>query len=585
MPEMSKLNDDKFTKLKDSIEWSIRALETPRLNRLVAIEQYVTSNYSDGGSRKKVPTNFLELAVTIYARQLAPRVPNCMVSTKVKSLRPASLELESAVNQIPKEIDLVDTVRETVIEAMFSMGVVKVGLKESGEEIDGHDFGATFVDTVDFGDYFVDMHAKKYSAIQFEGNDYWMPTDEMKSSNMFDTTDIMVDEPTTLDTQGNQTAQSISVDNDEGEQYEGMTHLRDVWLPKTRTLLTYSVNDGIQRRLIYWDGPGKGPYLRLGFSDVPGNLLPLPPVALWMDLHLLGNSLFRKLAKQADSYKNVVAFPGGKDDVVRRLQRATDGDGMITPAGFKTESIKVGGIDQPTLAMFLQTRDLYSYFAGNLDSLGGLAPATETVGQDKLLAAAASARMKHMGDMTTRFMVSVFEVLAWYEWTDPIRERIVTRELVEAGIKLDTVWSAETREGDFLDYNFDIDVYSTQDDSPSAKLQRIGAIFTNYIVPSIPMIQAQGGSVDMKKMTGILAKLSDTPEIADIVTFDTDTPEDGQQPQGNPQPTRMPANTTRTNVRVSRSGGGTRSGKDNILSQVALGGNPQKSQTDQVPGL
>ena len=576
-----------FGKLKDAVDWSIRQLSEPRANRIKALKQYTTSHYSSNGAEKRVPTNFLELAVTIYSRQLAPKVPQCMISTKFKKLRPMASQMEVALNQIPKEIKLVNTVRDTVMEAMFSMGVVKIGIEASGKNIlEGKDVGETYVETVGFDDYFMDMSAKSQNLAQFEGNDYWLPLDSLHSSGLYtfaDGQEIVADDMTLVNEHGDEQSNTLTVDEN-ADVYKDKVWLRDVWLKDSRQIVTYMVTSGQQLRVVNWDGPQDiSPYIKLGFSPVPGNLMPLPPVALWYDLHELGNALFRKLANQADSFKNIAAFQGGNDESVKAFQAASDGDG-IHYTGSKPEKISAGGIDQPTLAFFLQVRNLYSYFAGNLDSLGGLAPQTETVGQDKLLAEAASARMKFMSEKTVEFLREIFEALAWFDWTDPVRKRSITRKIGSHGLTIDSEWSAETREGDFLDYNFDIDVYSIQDDSPESKLARIGAVFERYVVPSMPLIQAQGGEVDIKMLFELLAKYSDTPEIADIVKFGKTEDGPQEQPYGNPEPTKMPANTTRTNVRVNRSAGGTQAAKDNTMSQLLLGGQGNEQQNESAMG-
>jgi len=564
-----------FDSLTTSIEWSIRQLEKPRKERVDAIKQFVTTHYGEGGAEKRVPTNFLELAATIYTRQLAPRVPKIMVTTTHRKLKPAATEMEIALNQVPKEVGMERTIQRSVVEGLFTMGIVKVGICASGKAQLGHDLGEPFVDVVSIDDYFVDMSASDYTRIQYEGNDYWAPLDEIANDDSYDTSEVnFPDDHTVVGEQGEERAEGVSA-QEGGETYKKRIWLRDVWLPDSNELIIYAVKSQKLLKVISWDGPEGGPYRRLGFNDVPGNLLPLPPVALWMDLHELGNGLFRKMARAADAAKSVLGFTGGDDEAVRAFQAAKDGDGILWN-GQKPETLTAGGVDNVTLAFYLQIRDLFSYFAGNLDSLGGLAPMTETVGQDKMLSEAASSRLRSMADRTRTFVQEIFGMLAWYEWTDPVRERVVEREIEGTDVRLRTVWSMETREGDFLDFNFDLDVYSGQDDSPAAKLQRINAIFSGYMVPMIPVLQAQGGTIDLQALFKLLAKLSDTPEIADIVKFVNALPQEDPI-QGQKAPTRMPANTTRTYERVNRPGA-TRQGKDKALTQLLMGKDVQPAE-------
>lgn len=490
-------------------------------------------------------------------------------------------DFELAINQVPEEIDLGTTHRRAVQEALFSMGVVKVGICTTGEVMDS-EYGEPYADLVSPDDYFVDMSAKSWADIQFEGNDYWMDLEEAKETfGEKKLQDLDGDDHTTVGEYGDERADSVGT-TEGGKQLRPRLQLRDVWIPAEQALVTYAVRGKRHLRTVDWDGPKEGPYHKLGFTDVPGNLLPLPPVALWKDLHDLANSLYRKLAKQADSQKNVLGFAGGNDEDVENFRQASDGDG-IRYNGQQPQNLTAGGIDQLTLAFYLQNRDLYSYLAGNLDALGGLAPQTETLGQDRLLTESASARMKEMADRVVKFSQGIFKALAWYEWTDPIRQRELIKQIPGTDMEIHSTWSAETRDGDFLDFNFTIDVFSMQDDSPSTRLQKLGMAFQQYIVPLLPMIEAQGGQVNIQELMRVVGEYANLPELTDIVKFQPAIPGQQQGPpvQGNSQPSRMPAHTTRTYERVNRPGA-TRQGKDYALSQLLMGGKPQ---ADEMAGM
>lgn len=575
---------DKLRRLEDSIDWSIRQMVRPRKERVEAIAQYVGGHYSDrSDGDSSVPVNYLELAVGIYLRHLAARAPNVIVKpTNNPELTAYAKNMEIAINQIPEEIGLSKTLRRIVMEAMFSIGVAKVGICTDGEVFE-HDYGQVFVDCVPIDDYFVDMSAKRYEEIEFEGNDYWMPLDMIKNNKSYtNTEDLQPEKSSVLTEMGHSRGESVGVDSEELSFIDNI-HLRDIWIPSEKVILTYAIKQKKLIRTVDWDGPEHGPYYRLGFSEVPGNILPLSPVSLWMDLHVLENKLFKKLAKQARNQKTVMGFNGSDEDV-EAFREAGDGQG-IKFTGQGPQELKIGSVDNNTLAFYLNTKDTFAYLAGNLDSLGGLSPTSGTVGQDKLLSDAASTRIKEMSERTTDFARDIFKAIAWYEWTDPIRERVFVKELPEIGVSIKTKWSPETREGDFLDYNFDIDVFSMQDNSPSVRLQKLGEVFNQYIIPLMPMIQQRGGRVDVQMLLQHLAKYSNLPELKTLVVFDGVPPED-EETFGNSTPSTTssdstsiykPNHTTRTYERINRPGA-TRSGKENVLSQLLLGGNPQADE-------
>lgn len=563
-----------FKELDSAIDWSLRQFATPRKKYHEAIRQYVGNHYADGGSDLVVPTNFLELAVTIYMQQLAARAPRAMFQAKHPSLRAEALSAEIAINQLPDEIGLGDTLQMAVIQAMFSFGVVKTGIAPSGIEVMGYDAGQPFADIVSIDDYFCDRSAKTWKDVQFEGNDYWMCVEDAVAMWPNAKSKITADDHTLVSDTGDDKSESVSID--EGAQvYQKKVYCRDVWLVKERQLLTYGIKSKEIFNVVDWDGPEEGPYHKLGFSDVPGNLLPLPPVALWRDLHELQNLLFRKLSKQADKKKTVAAFPGGDDDAVEALKNAEDGEGINYGNSAKPENIVVGGIDAPTLAFYLQVKELSSYFAGNLNTMGGLSAASKTIGQDQLLGEAASARVNFMRGRVNDFAKEIFQALAWYDWTDPVRERIVKKNIPGTDISVTRIWSEETRDADWLDFNFSIDVYSMGPDTPEIRLQKIGTALERYIFPGLPFIEQQGGMLDMQAVLSSVARLSNVPEINEFVKFGQ-TPPQGNPPVGNPRPGLAP-NTTRTYERVNRSGA-TESGKADVLSRLLMGGNVQQSE-------
>ena len=568
-----------IVRLNEAVEKSCQDLSFSRKKRVDMIREYVGAHYSENGSEKVVPTNFLELAVTIYLRLLAARAPRVIVTTESLELRPFAKNTEIVLNQVPEEIDLSETLQEAVMEAFFGFAVVKVGIANQGKTKYEAPYAEPFVDMIQIDDYFCDMTAKSWRKIQFEGNDYWLSLKDVESIYHVK---LEADEYNATSTQGDTEAKGVGVENP-NHSLEDKAHLRDVYICSSGRIITYAVKSLTVLRDEPFDGPEGTPYIHLGFTKVPGNLLPLPPATLWYDLHTLGNTLFRKLARQADSKKSVAAFAGGNDDGVQSLQKASDGDG-IAYSGSKPETISIGGVDAPTLAFYLQTRDLFSYFAGNLDSLGGLSPQAETLGQDKLLSEAANARVNGMSEAVVDFSKKIFKRLAWYVWTDPVRERTYHKTVNGAsGFSIKKKWTPETRDGEFLDYNFSIDVYSMQDDSPSTRIQKFGMVFERFLMPLMPMLQEQGAYIDIVKVCEFLSKNAALPELDELVKFSQSKMEEGPV-RGNSTPEATsfkPASTTRRYERVNRPGG-TRSGNDNALSKILMGGKIQESEANTV---
>ncbi len=576
MAEINPLNEKSFDRLHKSIVWSQRQLKFPRRERVSVVREFIGTHHSERGAVLAQPVNMNKLAVDIYRRQLVPKSPRAMITTMESSKRPAAANFELALNQIPKEIDLTTTLRRFVTEALFSVGVVKVGLHTVGEVM-GFAYGKPFVDLITIDDFFFDMTVKYWSECSYEGNDYWIDFDMAKEAkwikkNVRD--DLEPDEYTILGTEGEDRTEGIQQASNP-EVFHDKVWVRDVWLEREKLLVTYGIRDQKVFRVIEWDGPDHSPYYKLGFTDVPGMILPLAPISVWRDLNELGNTLFRKIAKQATDQKSVSGFGGGDEEGALAFKNARDGDG-ITYTGPPPVILSAGGVDPQGLATYLQVRDLSSYFAGNIDSLGGLSPQTQTVGQDKLLSEAAGAQMRDMADSVVKASNAIFEALAWYEWHDPVSERTLEKPIPGTDLSIPVQWDSESRQGDIKLFDMKIDAYSLQDDSPGIRLQKLGMLIQNYVMPLAPMIDLEGGTINSQKILETAAKLADFPELNEFVTWVNPAPiaKAGQKPTA-------PANTSREYVHSSRPGM-SREGASAVMQQTLMGGRVQGAQEQGV---
>jgi len=242
----------------------------------------------------------------------------------------------------------------------------------------------------------------------------------------------------------------------------------------------------------------------------------------------------------------------------------------------KAREYKFGGIDQSSLAFLLQVKDLFVYLGGNLDSLGGLSPMADTLGQDQMLAQNASKRVAHMQSKVVDFTNRVINSLGFYLWTDPLINLPLTKSVPGMeNISVSFTLDAQTKEGDFIDYNISIDPYSMQHQSPQMKLQTITQVFSQFIIPFAPMMAEQGIGVNFEALMKIIGKYANVNELNDILEF---TQSQGQFDR--PMVGRLAnkqAVTRHISERVNRPGA-TRSGKDSALMQTLLGGRPQGSE-------
>ncbi len=569
-------NPATFERLVEAIDWSNRQLEFQRSKRVEAVQLLVGMHHTKNGHSKPIPVNVLKMEHDIYVRSLAPAVPRGMIHTFNEQKKATAATFELALNEIPKEIEFGSTMRKLVSEALFSIGVLRVGL-ETVDQIMGINYGSIFTEVITLDDYVCDMVATTWGMIEYEGCSYWVDYESLMDSGYVDKKErdgLSPDQWDLTGEQGEYRVENLAVD-ESIKTYRDRVWVRDVWLPRERLLLTYGIKSKKLMKVVEWKGPKNGPFHKMGFSDVPGLLFPLPPIQAWRDLHELGNSVFRKLGIQADGQKSVLGFQGGNDDSVAEFKKARDGDGIVYTGG-KPEELKAGGVLGDTLAFYMQVKELSSYFAGNMDTLGGLAPMTQTVGQDKLLGESASAQMRDMADTVVRFTQGVFESFAWYEWNDPVRVRTLEKKDKSTGVAIPVTFGPEDREGDIEDFITRIDVYSMQDQSPEIKLQKLGMIMQQYIMPLMPAIAAGGGTLDVQRIISQVAKLSDMPEVDELIMWTEPEPRPDQTGGGGSQ-----SSGPREYVHTSRPGA-TQAGVRNNLMQQLQGGSLQDFQAAQT---
>jgi hypothetical protein len=523
---MVNIGNIKVSRLISAVNHSRRRLEPYRVRRLAAVREYVGRNYSDQGAPDRVPVNFIELAINIYSRQLASRRPVVNIGTKQRELRIFAKEFEYAVNHLLQEMDFETTLRTATIDALFSMGIIKVGIAESAKPMRGflQRAGQPFAETVPLDDWVHDMNSQRMDECAFMGNRYRLPLQSVKESDLYKDTDELqavrrsrsneTGDPKTFSL-GNEAA----YDKDEAYEY---AELWELWLPQEKKIVTFAADDtGAPHKLIRevdYKGPVEGPYHFLTFSDVPGNTMPLPPVATLIDLHELGNTLFRKLGRQAERQKDIVGFRGSAEGDAKALQNAADGELIRMDDPDALKSYKFGGIDQNTLGFLLQTKNLFTYFGGNLDTLGGLGAQSDTVGQDKIIAQSASNRVSDMQSQVVDFVKEVSTAIAHYLFQDDLVQLELEKSVGQSGrIKVPFVFDKSRREGDFVNYVIEVQPHTLQQSTPGMKLQALTQIMGQFINPLMPMMQQQGLAIDVRTLVGMLGEFTQMPDIGQLV--------------------------------------------------------------------
>lgn len=562
---MDPSNTQDLTRLAEVRRRCYAKLDRAREERSANNKQFVGSHYGEGGSDTDVPVNMIHMAVEAFKMHLAARRPGVMVSTKINNLKPEAFDLTLALNHLLEEMDSAKEYQRWVVDAFMGMAILKVGLNASDTvEVGGflHDVGQPYVECVDLDDFAFDTTATRWEDIEWAGNRYRMRMEDVEKSGLFDpkkVAELKAQTHTTTTETGGQHAAALSTGpfTDTLELSEHVW-LWDIWLPKDGLFLTLpdEVADGMQLRpddMLKWEGPECGPYHILAFSEAPSNILPIAPVGQWRLLHQVANCIWGKLSNQAQRQKTILAYQKGDTEDAEAINDTPDGKAVGLDNPQAASEVRYGGPDQVNLAMFLQTRELANWAMHNPEKLLGLAQQADTLGQEQILAAGTASTVNSFQQAMLIATRGVVKSLAWYLVNDPAIEIPIVKRVPGTDISIHDVFTPALMEGDAFDYSYDLQPFSMQEKTPQLVMQTMATVWERFILPAVPLMEAQGLAPDLQAFLRKVGELSNI-DMDDLVTFSTPSQEDARGPVGGGQEQRQAPHTSRTYTRRSEAG-------------------------------
>lgn len=515
-------SDRSLLKLRQALTGSIGQLKIFTKLRKEAYEFYCGKHYSDAGKRTPVPMNMIEQAVSIILRSLISSEPQALIATTKDEFQADAFSFELALNRRLCEMDFGKSLKEWSFEAlMCPFGILKIALDaQDATEAEGIQMwtGPPMAAPVFFDDWVHDMSANCIEKIGFCGNRYEVVKSDALSNGLYDP-DVVARIGTVLK-ENDDSTRTITGDP-KHEDYRETFEVWDIWIPDEGLVVTIS-RDFEQLpplRVVEWDGPYEGPYHLLQFNPIPGTTIPLPPVALWRDIHELSNKLFNKLGRQALRQKDLVTVPNAAVKDGKLIVAGQDGEAIVVDDPNAVKQVKFGGPDQTNFAFVLQLKQLYSYYAGNLDALGGLAPMSGTVGQDELLSQAASQRIRSMQEDVDKAAAKAIRAIGWFYWNDQLASVPINKPYGTSGATIPSVWERAASKGEWYDYDVQIVPHSLRRKPPEERLNFVMQFFTNVLMPALPVMQAQGIAPNMEQLIKLVSRLANMPELNDLVTY------------------------------------------------------------------
>jgi hypothetical protein len=508
--------DDGKSRLKVMVERNRGVQKQYMTQYLESVSQYVGGNYSASASSRKVPITLLTDAVNIHKRLVVGNPPKAEVTSENPGLRLAAPPMQYLLNRRIKQLGLARTVRLAFMEAMFApFGIIKTTMQK---DADGR--FSIACDHVRYENMVFDMTACLEEGLQVIGDLFEVPRDEaVKRWGEEKVKHVQLAVEANLRQGGQRRAKELGGgDKISDQELKKSIGVWSLFLHTEKGPQIVNVPYGVENEILErkdWQGPPTGPYQLLGFHEVPGNLMPLPPTSLWFDLHYLANIIFRKLARQAERQKTVAVGDTNNADSARELKNASDGD-FITARNLNVEEVRTGGVNPEGFALFLQMRRLFSTMAGNIDILGGLGSQADTLGQEQLMAGQAGTGIADMARTTYEFVGRVLYDVGYLMLMDPWLNEQVTIRVPNTSLYYTDRIVADSFFGAWT--NFDVCVVpgSMMYLSPAAKAQMLMSN-VDRLAPILPILTEQGYVLDGGKLVELLARWQQLPELADVL--------------------------------------------------------------------
>lgn len=547
------------TKLRDTLRMHRDGLRPHRENRIKFLREFVGTQYADGGSDKPVPINYIEMLSGILARTMVFNNPRVSITTMQRQVRNVAKMLSLSADNRVRQMDIKEVLQDIVLDGIFLMGIAKVG-SELGPEvrINGmpYQVAEPWIDIVDIHDFVIDLNCRRWKDAAFVGNRYTTPLhvladDPSMDQNVVNSMAAKEYESWTED--GEDLPNTLGV-GDEGsprEPFLKMVDCWDVWLPYHGQVVTIPDTGTGFLRQISWDGPSDGPYLPLKYQKVPGNLMPLSPMASIYDLHEMINILYRKMTDQAERQKTIGIFRDEKEG--ERIRDASDGDIVTSPDPAGGREARYGGVDPGTLSFAMHGDERISRQAGNLNLMGGFAAESKTLGQDTMLAQTASQKLDHMQDKTEGFTAQAIRSLMWYDMRNPILSVPVEMVFPGTTLRVPIDVSPAKHFEKFFDLNFNVVPFSMQSKSPAQMANELIEVTTGVLIPAQQFMAAQNIGINWSQLIEKIGELKQMPHLQEVI-IDMSGQGDMINDVARSDRPPGPAVTHRVNTRVNKSG-------------------------------
>jgi hypothetical protein len=450
-------------------------------------------------------------AISVFVPNLVTNFPKTIVTSKFMIYRGYAELLGLGLDFLAKEMDLRSELRRMIVDSLFCLGVMKTGICTSKDTISFSDDiridpGQPYARVIDFDDYILDPSARRIEEASFVGHRVRVPRQMLLDSGLFKNDLIEKLQSAGQDPYERRDVSNISqheTTTAQVNELQDLVDIRELWVPGAQANVWLPAGQSIYEdylRVEDYDGPDEGPYTYLALTPpLPNNPMPIAPVGVWYDLHVAANKMAKKIMEQAERQKDILGYKPSAADDAQEIIDAGDGEaiGIMDPEAMKVMSF--GGQQQSNESHLAQLSYWFNLASANTDQLGGTNSNANTATQANILQSNQSVRVEDMKDIVYLATKQIQRKLAWYLHTDPlIALPLIKRMPIPAQtvmspmgpiivppkmMEQQVILSPDTRQGDFLDFHFEIEQKSMSRMDPAVRLQK-ALLFAAKVLPS-----------------------------------------------------------------------------------------------------
>lgn len=513
-------------RLQQTVQRGAKRLANFRAARLHYIKEYVGQYYdSTEGMVGTKALNLIFNAIRVLVPTMVMNFPKHTIETPYLAVRQYANLLGLALDQHDQKINICDTYRRVIVDAIFTLGIMKTGLAQSDsvyafDDDMGQnqvDNGTVYTEAVDFDNFVVDPGCKQYlfKDANFMGDKICLPRQMLLDSGLYNN-DLVEKLPRAGDKVQEGRAADVSmkgIEEDENYDLQDEVEVYEIWVPSANAILTVPAAKDVTfdeyLRVADYYGVKEGPYTFLALTPpVPNNPLPIPMVGVWYDLHILANRMAKKIIEQAERQKDLVAYKRTSADDAEALKDAGDGEAVAVddPDGVKV--VSYGGQQNSNENHLGALENWFNMMAGNPAQVGGQNIEAKSATAANILQQNSGIGLEDMKDMVYRAAAGEARKRAWYFHTDPLMQVPLTqRQMMPGGIQIgpdgvpwmqppsmqdvQVILTPEQKSGSYIDFVFKIEPESMGRVDSKVRLQQELA-FCQQVLPAV-MAAAQVG--------------------------------------------------------------------------------------------